>query len=82
MIEDERVAAMEDLHKKGDEGHQVVIMPQYMEHPRYKVDVEDTSPPKEIFLGLGWDEDRLTQRKHYRQYYPDELENIKEIFPQ
>jgi len=35
-----------------------------------------------MYLGLGWDEDRTTKRKHYRQYYQDELENIKEVFPQ
>jgi hypothetical protein len=28
---------------------------------------------------LGWDEDRETKRKHYRRFYPDELENITEI---
>jgi hypothetical protein len=33
-------------------------------------------------MGLGWD-DKPTEvkRKHYRRYFPDELENIKEIMP-
>ena len=34
-----------------------------------------------MFIGLGWDEDETTKRKHYRSFYPDELENNKEIFP-
>ena len=34
-----------------------------------------------MFLPLGWDEDRETKRKHYRQYFNDELELVKEIFP-
>jgi hypothetical protein len=31
-------------------------------------------------MPLGWDEDKYTKRKHYRQYYTDELENITDIF--
>jgi hypothetical protein len=34
-----------------------------------------------MFVGLGWDEDKDTNRRHYRRYYPDELENVKEILP-
>jgi hypothetical protein len=35
-----------------------------------------------MFFPLGWDEDRETKRKHYRQYFNDELEFVKEIFPE
>ena len=50
---------------------------------RLKIMKEDPKeiPSKEIFIPLGWDEDDMTDRKHYRFYYPDELEFIKEIFP-
>ena len=34
-----------------------------------------------MFLGLGWDEDKDTGRRHYRRFYPDELENVREIIP-
>lgn len=34
-----------------------------------------------MFIGLGWDEDKDTNRRHYRRFYPDELENVKEILP-
>jgi hypothetical protein len=34
-----------------------------------------------LYIGLGWDEDRTTKRRHYRKYYGDELENVKDIFP-
>jgi len=34
-----------------------------------------------MFIGLGWDEDKDTNRRHYRRYYPDELEKVKEILP-
>lgn len=42
----------------------------------------EVNPPAEsIFMGLGWDETPDQKRRHYRRYYPDELENIKEVMP-
>jgi hypothetical protein len=32
-------------------------------------------------LGLGWDELPDSGKRHYRRYFPDELEFIKEIMP-
>ena len=67
---------------KGDDFSSMIIMPKYITDPRLKVDRESyPEPPKELYIGLGWDEHKESKRKHYRQYYPDELENIKEIFP-
>lgn len=81
--ENERIKAQEELNEAmGDDANKVVIMPTYTMHPRYKVDIEDLSPPKEIYMGLGWDEDSTTCKKHYRHFYNDELENIKEVFPE
>jgi hypothetical protein len=57
-------------------------MPQFTVDNRLKVDREINMPHKSMYIGLGWDEDRNTKRKHYRQYYTDELEFVKEIFPQ
>jgi len=45
------------------------------------VDRECNKPPDAMFIGLGWDEDKETKRKHWRRYYPDELENVEEILP-
>lgn len=59
----------------------MIIMPQYQLDKRLKVDREVNPPPDTLFIPLGWDEDKDTGRKHYRQYYNDELENNKEIFP-
>jgi len=36
-------------------------------------------PPESLYIGLGWDENATTKRKHYRRFYHDELENIKEV---
>lgn len=32
-------------------------------------------------MGLGWDELPDSGVKHYRRFYPDELENVREIMP-
>lgn len=51
--------------------------------PRLKVMKEKKPmPSKELFIGLGWDVDDTTKRKHYRRFFDDELENNKDIFPQ
>ena len=56
-------------------------MPKYEQDPRLKVDREVMPPPKAMFMTLGWDEDRDTKRKHYRQFFNDELELVTDIFP-
>lgn len=48
---------------------------------RLNVYKEVDAPPSTMFIGLGWDEDNNTKRKHYRQFFPDELEHKKDIFP-
>ncbi len=56
-----------------------VIEPEYKRDDILMIDREVNTPPEHLFLGLGWDVDRDTKRKHYRRYYPDELENCTEI---
>ena len=58
-----------------------IIMPKYTRDETLDVDKECDKPPESAFIGLGWDEDRETKRKHYRRFYPDELENIKDVLP-
>ena len=54
-------------------------MPQYKRDETLMIDREFDSPPEALFMGLGWDVDKDTLRRHYRRYYPDELENVTEI---
>jgi hypothetical protein len=56
-------------------------MPKYEHDEIMDVDREKEVPARELFIGLGWDEDVDTKRKHYRRFYPDELENVKEVLP-
>jgi hypothetical protein len=32
-----------------------------------------------LYIGLGWDEEPEDKKRHYRRFYPDELENVKEL---
>ena len=57
---------------------QNIIMPKYAHDNVLDIDRETDVPPREVFIGLGWDEDKDTGRKHYRRFYPDELEKVKE----
>ena len=57
---------MEELNAKGDVAQSVVVIPQYKRDERLQIDKEIDAPPKSLFIGLGWDEDASTQRKHYR----------------
>jgi len=38
------------------------------------IDREVDPPHDAVFLGLGWDEDSTTDRKHYRRFYVGALE--------
>jgi hypothetical protein len=82
IYQDERKRAFEELNKLGNaDSAKIIIMPKYELDKRLQVYKEVSAPPDELFIGLGWDENKETKRKHYRQYYNDELENNKDIFP-
>ena len=69
------------IAKQKTAGARNVFMPTYYHDPKLKVDRESEGPPESLFTGLGWDPEPTSKRKHYRRYYPDELENIKEVMP-
>ena len=56
------------------------MYPKYQLNERLNVQVEVGIPPKEIFEPLGWDRVKgESTEKHYRRFYTDELENVKEV---
>jgi hypothetical protein len=57
------------------------LKPTYVLDTRLNVSREITPPPESIFMGLGWDELPDSNKRHYRRYYPDELENVKTVMP-
>ena len=48
---------------------------------RLKVMKEVNFPPETLFVGLGWDETHEAKTKHYRRFYPKELEKVEEVMP-
>jgi len=46
------------------------------------IDREVDPPHDAVFLGLGWDEDSTTDRKHYRRFYVGALEDQKDVLPE
>ncbi len=58
-----------------------MIKPTYELDKRLNVYREINPPPESLFMGLGWDNKPEDNKRHYRRYYPDELENIKSVMP-
>ena len=80
IVEDERNRALEEMKRSGDKANKVIVMPEYAMDQRLKVMREVNPPSDKIFIGLGYDDDETTKRKHYRQFHPDELEFKKDLF--
>jgi len=56
-----------------------VTFPKYKFDEKMHIDREVDPPPRQLFIGLGWDEDKDTGRKHYRRYYTKELEKVDTV---
>ena len=66
----------------GGQIYKNVIIPEYQYDATLKGYREVKQPPQSIYMGLGWDENPPDQkRKHYRKFYPKELESVKIIMP-
>ena len=79
--EADRAEAQEALEQSKD-GTSNVIYPRTKWDERLKVDREVEVPPGKLFMCIGYNktvEDKTT--KHYRRYYPDELEEVEEVMP-
>ena len=76
---DERARELAEFKGKGNSASSNIIMPIYERDIILECDRETSKPPESLYIGLGWDEDATTKRKHYRRFYPDELENIKDV---
>lgn len=61
--------------------HKNMLMPEYGLDERLKIQREINLPPPSLFWGLGYNQTPEEKKRHYRRYYPDELENVKEVIP-
>ena len=69
------------MKKSGEKNHKNVTVPQYAFDERLKIHREIKPPPASLFISLGFNQNYDDNKKHYRRYYPDELENVKEVMP-
>ena len=81
--EEERNRQLQELKKGSGKKNAAknVLYAQYQLDTRLNVYREVNPPPDSLFIGCGWDETPEMKRKHYRRYYNDELEYIKEVMP-
>ena len=76
--------ATEDIRSKAEQKNKNawnVVMPQYEEDPLLNVWREKEAPDSNLFIGLGYDKDKYSKQKHYRKFYPEELEKVKDVLP-
>ena len=73
--------AIRAMNEGGEKVLDVIKRPTYELDDRLKVYKEFDPPHDELYMGLGWDEDKDTKRKHYRQFFNGPLEENREIFP-
>ena len=78
--DDERTRAKEELLRSGEDASKTIVFPKYKLDDRLKVYKEYEAPSDKLYIPLGWDETRDQNRKHYRKFYEDELENNTELF--
>ena len=79
-LEEERAKAAEEM-AANKEAARNVIYPVTKWDERLKVDVEVEKPPATVFLAIGYNRATDDGKKHYRRFYPDELENVEEVMP-
>ena len=58
-----------------------IVYPIYKYDERLQIHREDIPPPQEVYMAVGYDPKHDSKQKHYRRFYEDELENIKELMP-
>mmetsp|Transcript_21809 Transcript_21809/g.16159 ORF Transcript_21809/g.16159 Transcript_21809/m.16159 type:complete len:132 (+) Transcript_21809:1030-1425(+) len=81
-MESERQREAEELKRSGGKNAAKNVLPaKYELDTRLNVYREVDPPPASLFIGLGWDETPNEGKKHYRRYYADELEFVKEVMP-
>jgi len=66
---------------KGDLATKNIVMAVYKLDPRLKVEREANEPPSTHFIGLGSDPAPNACVRHYRRFYPKELETITSVMP-
>lgn len=67
------------LKTLGKKARLFVIKPEYAYDERLKINREVNAPPDSLFMAIGFNQTPEDDIKHYRRFYPDELENIDDM---
>jgi hypothetical protein len=67
------------MKRSGANPFKNIIKPVYTFDSNLNVHRESSIPPDSLYIGLGFDETPEDNKKHYRRFYADELENNKEL---
>jgi len=67
------------MKRSGSNPYKNIIKPVYKLDELLNVQREVSKPPDSLYIGLGWDEDPGENKRHYRRFYDDELENVKDL---
>ena len=69
------------MKDNGQNSNKIVVLPKYKFDERLQIDREIHLPPASLFQELGFNENKDAGKKHYRRYFPDELEEVSSIMP-
>ena len=75
-LDKERIEAQKILNKSRGDAKGNLVKPVYKMDKRLEMEVEHSEPPDSLFMKVGFDPKPNAGKKHYRRYYPDELEKI------
>jgi len=81
LLKQNRTIRMKKMFKQMKLVGKNVVYPLYEFDERLKIHREGITPPKEVFMSVGYDPKHDSQQKHYRRFYEDELENTEEVMP-
>ena len=81
-LQGQRERDIEEFKKSNSKGGaKNVIYAKYKLDEELNIYREVDPPPATLFEGLGWDDLPEDKKRHYRRFYPDELENVTEVMP-
>lgn len=80
-LDDTRQRELQEFKQSGGNTTKNVLMPEYKLDERLNVQREVNAPPASMYIGLGWDPTPESKKRHYRRYYAQELETVKEVMP-
>lgn len=80
-LETVRESEIEELKRKGENPYKTIVKPTYELDELLQVYREIDPPPSALYEGMGFDDVPEDNRRHYRKFYPKELELIEELMP-